>query len=74
MSNRPSESAFVPFCGKPHSLVDGAPIAHSCRVLPVESISAALRGDFDEAIVILARAAAQGPLPAHGGIWRLRRR
>jgi hypothetical protein len=71
---RPAESAFVPFCGKPHSLLDGAPIAHSCRVLPVESISVALKGDFDRAIGILARAAANGPLPEHSGVWRLRRR
>jgi antirestriction protein ArdC len=69
-----AESAFVPFCGKPHRLIDGAPVAHSCLVLPVESITAAVRVDFDQAIGILARAASEGPLPEHAGVWRLRRR
>jgi hypothetical protein len=71
---RPAESAFIPFCLKPHRLIDGAPLAHRCRVLPPESIAAAIVGDFDRAIKILSQAASKGPLQEHSGIWRLKRR
>lgn len=73
-SVRAPESALLPYCGKPHRLIDGAPLAHSCRVIPPEAIAAAILGDFDQAITLFARAAAGGSLPAHGGVWKLRRR
>jgi hypothetical protein len=71
---RPAASALLPFCQKPHRLLDGVPIAHQCRIVPPESISAAIAGDFNRAVTLLAQAAARGPLPDHPGIWRLRRR
>jgi hypothetical protein len=71
---RPPESAFVPFCGRLHRIIDGFPVAHKCRVLPAESIIAAINGDFERAISLMARAAAQGPLREHCGVWKVRRR
>jgi hypothetical protein len=64
---------LIPYCGKPHR-PDGVPLAHACRVLPPESMTAALKGNFSQAVAILARDAARGPLPAHEGVWRFRRR
>ena len=71
---RPPESALVPFCGRLHRIVDGLPVAHKCRILPAESITAAINGDFERAVSLMARAAANGPLPEHSGIWKVRRR
>jgi hypothetical protein len=71
---KPVQSALLPFCGRLHQIIDGLPIAHRCRVIPPDAIPAAIRGDFDRAIAIMARAAAQGPLPEHSGVWKLRRR
>ena len=73
-AERPGVSALLPFCGKPHRVIDGLPIAHSCRIVPPESISAAIRGDFAGAVTLLAQAAARGPLPDHPGVWKTRRR
>jgi hypothetical protein len=71
---RPPESALVPFCGRLHRIIDGLPVAHKCRILPADSITAAINGDFKKAVSIMARAAAKGPLREHGGVWKLRRR
>ena len=71
---RPPESAVVPFCGRLHRIIDGLPVAHKCRILPADSISAAINGDLEKAISLLARAAAQGPLTEHSGLWKVRRR
>jgi hypothetical protein len=73
-AERPAASALLPFCRKPHRVIDGVPVAHRCQVIPPESISAAIRGDFKRATTLLAKAAAKGRLPDHPGIWRLRRR
>jgi hypothetical protein len=72
--SRTPRSALTPYCRKPHRLADGVPLAHACRVLPREAICAVVAGDYDRAIRLLARAAASGPLPAHRGIWKTRRR
>jgi hypothetical protein len=50
------------------------PVAHKCRILPAESIIAAISGEFERAISLMAQTAAQGPLPEHSGVWKLRRR
>jgi hypothetical protein len=71
---RPPESALVPFCGRLHRIIDGLPVAHKCRILPADSIAAAINGDFERAISLMARAAAQGPLAEHSGVWKVRRR
>jgi len=71
---RPSESALVPFCGRLHRIIDGLPVAHKCRILPADSITAAIDGDFERAVSLMAGAAAKGPLPEHSGVWMLRRR
>jgi hypothetical protein len=67
---KPPQYALVSYHGKPHRLLDGAPLSHWCRVLPAASLAAALVGDSDRAIVILAKAA---PLPEHSGVWKVRR-
>ena len=71
---REPESAFVPFCGRLHRIIDGLPIAHRCRILPAGSIIAAINGDLEKAISLMAGAAAKGPLPEHSGVWKVRRR
>jgi hypothetical protein len=71
---KPAQTALLPYCGRPHQIIDGLPIAHRCRVVPPEAIAAALRGDFQRAISVFATAAAKGPLPEHSGVWKLRRR
>jgi hypothetical protein len=71
---RPPESAVVPFCGRLHRILDGLPVAHRCKVLPAESITAAINGDLERAVSLMAQVAAQGPLPEHCGIWKVRRR
>ena len=68
------QSVLLPYCGKPHRISDGAPVAHRCRILPADAIEAALEGQFEKAIHTMARAAAAGPLLTHAGIWKLRRR
>ena len=68
-----SFGAFSVWPQTPRVMV-GLPIAHKCRILPPESISAAIAGGFDRAVTLLAKAAARGPLPDHPGILRLRRR
>lgn len=55
-NTRPAEIALVPYCGKPHRLIDGAPLAHKCHVIPPESLSAAVRGEFQQAISLFAGA------------------
>ncbi len=62
------------FCGKPHSIKTGEPLAHLCRVLPVEALEAESNGQSLIAARIMARRAAMGPLPEHAGVWKLRRR
>jgi hypothetical protein len=64
------QSALVPYCGKPHRLLDGAPLSHWCRALSAASLAAARVADFDRAIALLAKAA---PLQEHSGVWKLRR-
>ena len=71
---RPPVSAYMPFCGRLHRIIDGFPVAHRCKVLPAESIIAAINGDLEKAVLLMARAAAQGPLQEHAGVWKLRRR
>ena len=71
---RPPESALVPFCGRLHRIIDGLPVAHKCRILPADSITAAIDGDFEKAVSIMAQAAAKGPLAEHAGVWKVRRR
>ena len=61
------------FCGLPH-LLSGEPVAHSCKVLPADALTAEADGRFLIAARILARSAAGKPLPPHAGIWKLRRR
>jgi hypothetical protein len=63
---RPAESALMPYCGRLHRIIDGLPVAHRCRILPTDSITAAINGDFEGAVSLMARAAAKGPL---NGIW-----
>jgi hypothetical protein len=74
LKTRPSGSALVPFCGRLHRIIDGLPVAHKCKVLAADSIIAAINGDFERAVSLMARSAAQGPLAEHSGIWKLRRR
>jgi hypothetical protein len=74
LKTRPSGSALVPFCGRLHRILDGLPVAHKCRILPADSIIAAINGNFERAVSLMARAAAQGPLAEHGGVWKVRRR
>jgi hypothetical protein len=71
---RPPESVVVPFCGRLHRIIDGLPVAHKCRILPADSIIAAINCDFERAVSIMARTAAKGPLAEHGGVWKVRRR
>jgi hypothetical protein len=71
---RPPESALVPFCGRLHRIIDGFPVAHRCKILPAESIIAAINGELERAISLMARAAAHGPLPEYSGVWKVRRR
>jgi hypothetical protein len=71
---RPPVSAYMPFCGRLHRIIDGFPIAHRCRILPADSIIAAISGDFEGAISLMARAAAKGPLTEHRGVWKVQRR
>jgi hypothetical protein len=67
-------SSISCFCGKPHRLSDGVPVAHGCFVLPVEAFWAELLGDSGLAKRLAARAAASAPLKRHKGIWKARRR
>lgn len=62
------------FCGLPHLLATGEPVAHACRVLPVDALEAEAEGHSLFAARMLGRVAASGPLPHHKGIWRTRRR
>ena len=61
------------FCGLPH-LPTGEPVAHACKVLPADALTAEADGRFLIAARILARNASGKPLPSHPGIWKLRRR
>ncbi len=61
------------YCGLPH-LISGEPVAHSCKVLPADALTAEANGRFLIATRILARSASSKPLPPHPGIWKLRRR
>jgi hypothetical protein len=67
----PPQSALASHYGKPHRLLDGAPLSHWCRVLPAAPLAATPIGDSDRAIALLAQAA---PLQEHSGVWKLRRR
>jgi hypothetical protein len=62
------------YCGMPHRVSDGLPIAHRCRVLPVEAMAAAVRGDHQLSMRVFSAHAAARRLEPHPGIWRLRRR
>lgn len=62
------------FCGLPHLLATGEPVAHACHVLPVDALEAEAEGHCLFAARIMGRAAASGPLPSHAGIWHTRRR
>jgi hypothetical protein len=62
------------FCNRPHLLKTGEPVAHCCRVLPVEALEAEADGHALFAARIMAGKACVGPLMAHPGIWRTRRR
>lgn len=41
------------YCNFAHRLVDGKPIEHECRVLPVKALRAEINGDIEGAIEIL---------------------
>jgi hypothetical protein len=71
---RQPESALVPYCGRLHRIIDGLPVAHRCKILPAESLIAAINGELERAVSLMAQAAAQGPLLEHSGVWKLRRR
>jgi hypothetical protein len=71
---QPRVTITTKFCGMPHQIASGLPVAHRCKVLPVEAIAAEAQGRFLIAAGIMARCAATGPLPVHPGIWRIRRR
>lgn len=62
------------FCNRPHLLKTGEPVAHCCHVLPVDALTAEAEGLTLIAARIMAGKAATGPLRAHPGIWRTRRR
>ncbi len=42
------------YCNFAHSLVDGEPIDHECRVIPPEALEAERDGDFERAIEIMS--------------------
>jgi hypothetical protein len=42
------------YCNKGHDLVTGKPLAHECRVIPVEALLAERKGDTARAISLLA--------------------
>jgi hypothetical protein len=67
-------SLFTCFCGRPHRLADGLPLAHACCVLPPAALQA--EADHNPALArrLLARRAAAGPLAEHAGVWKTRRR
>jgi hypothetical protein len=62
------------YCGMPHRATDGLPLAHRCRVLPVEAIRAEVRGEFQLSMRLFSAHAAAGRLEPHPGVWRIRRR
>src|SRR5437016_2401960 len=70
---RKPDAVATPFCGLPHRLKDGLPLSHHCHVLPPEALIEELRGNHSIAVLLLARVASRGPLPRHGGYWKLRR-
>ena len=67
-------SSLSSYCGKPHRIVDGLPLAHACRVLPPDAVQAELWGDQPQAVRIFAARAAGGQLSQHAGVWKVRRR
>jgi hypothetical protein len=69
-----SSSCLARFCGKPHRLSDGVPLAHACCVLPPFALWAEAGGQPQLATLLLARRAAVGPMTRHSGVWNLRRR
>lgn len=85
LETRPGLSSVLPrdgeplvispsYCGMPHRVTDGLPVAHRCRVLPAQAILAEYRGDFDRALRIFASRAAVGRIEPHPGVWKRRRR
>ena len=78
VERRPAERkrATIParFCGLPHLIATGEPVAHSCHVLPARALAAEAAGQSYLAARIMARSAAAGPLVSHPGLWRTRRR
>jgi hypothetical protein len=65
---------FTSFCGRPHRVADGLPLAHACRVLPPEALQAEADSNLATARHLFARRAAAGPLIEHAGVWKTRRR
>jgi hypothetical protein len=61
------------YCGRFH-LLSGEPVAHACKMLPADALTAEVDGRFLIAARILARNAARQPLMAHPGIWKVRQR
>ena len=58
------------YCGKPHRLVDGAPIGHSCRLLDPEFLTAEHDTDYLRAASILQnmRLVLHGGVPVKGDV------
>ena len=73
-AQRPRTTIAARFCGLPHLIATGEPVAHPCHVLPARALAAEAEGQSHLAARIMARTAAAGPLVAHSGIWRTRRR
>jgi hypothetical protein len=62
------------YCGLPHRITDGVPVAHRCQVLPPDALLAEHRGQNTLAVHLFANRAAAGKLEPHPGVWKLRRR
>lgn len=52
------------YCGKPHRLIDGAPVGHACRLLHPAYLAAERAEDYGRAASILC----QMPLVLHEGV------
>ncbi len=70
----PRKAISARFCGLPHLIATGEPVAHSCHVLPARALAAEASGQAYLAARIMARTAAAGPLAVHPGLWHTRRR
>ncbi len=53
IARRDEPAATTIYCGKQHSLVDGRPVEHRCRLLPLAFMRAEAAGDLDTAFRVL---------------------